>query len=381
MKHIRTFTAILLAVSFLTGCELIYPESSPSSESSSESTNSSTESSNPDNLTNISSSTETTIRSEPPEVKPVIYPEMKIKLSSEIEEIIELFGDFGEFYGEYLGLEPAWDRITLGEDADGFRNENDCYLGKIVNGNITTYSALIEKLKSMLTDKCIENTSEDILDWFGTNENDDLYVQNRGAGGYLGYDYFRINSIGYPDEKTIALDMSRVGEKEEWGYDEDLAEDFQMILKRTDGGLRIDEITGYPLDFAYLGLVVYNNVYMVLDNAPEYVKKAREESGWQRPLNETEEIIKLLEYYSDSNTAQTNEKISDTDKLYLNSIEYPDSNTILVTVALSDGKDNGDAASARIIRTGDGLRIGECDPSIVDYFSYFKEIIFDDIAR
>lgn len=146
MKHIKTFTAVFLAVSLLTGCELIYPESFPSPESSSESTNSSTESSNFDNSNDISSSTETTIRPEPPEVKPVIYPEMKIKLSSEMEEIIELFGDFGEFYGEYLGLEPAWDRITLGEDADGFRNENDCYLGKIVNGNITTYSALIEKL-------------------------------------------------------------------------------------------------------------------------------------------------------------------------------------------------------------------------------------------
>lgn len=281
MEHIKALIAILLTAALLTGCELIYPEgsdggSSSSSENSPKSTSSSTESSTSCNSTTVSSSTETTIHPEPSEVKPVVYPEIELKLSSEMEKIIGLFGYFGEFYGEYLGLEPAWDRITSGDGTDGFRNENERYFGKIVNADITTYSALIEKLKSMLTDKSIEDTSENILDWFSTNENDDLYVQNRGAGGYLGYDYLRINSIGYPDEETITLDMSRVGEKENWGYDEDLVEDFQMILKKTDGGLRIDEITGNPLDFACLRFVVYNNVYMVLDNVPEYVKKLRE---------------------------------------------------------------------------------------------------------
>lgn len=479
MKHIRTFTAVLLAMSLPTGCELIYPESSDSentssSESSPESTSSSTENSNSENSTNISSSTETTIRPEPPEVKPVIYPEMKIKLSSEMEEIMELFGDLGAFYHEYLGLEPAWERITSRKGADGFRNENDRYFGKIVNADITTYSALMAKLKSMLTDKCIEDTSENILDWFSTNENDELYVQNRGAGGYLGTDYIRINSIDYPNNETIELDMSTVGEKENWGLEEDWIDDFKITLKKTDCGLRINEIGNYPyFDFAYLKCVVYNNVNMVLDNAPEYVKKAREESDWQRPLTETEEIIKLLEDYSDfffamapsypdnekfmdksqkitidavnslnepytaeyykavglpANTLdELNEKLDgfvtekpksdflkmtddnfftvadngdiyisnypfgratvfDKDKLYLDSIEYPDDNTILVTVTSFRDKESWgtvkdiiDTSTAKIIRTDDGLRINECNIDIISYFGSFDEIIFDDI--
>lgn len=478
MKHIKILTAILLSAALLTGCEFIYPESSDSessssSESSPESTSSSTESSTSYNSTIVSSSTETTIRPEPPEVKPVVYPEMELKLSSEMGEIMNLFGEFGAFFYEYLGSEMAWERLISGEGKDIFQPENSNAFGKVLNADITTYSALTEKLKSMLTDKCIENTSEDILDWFSTNENDELYVQKRGAGGYLGYDYFRINSIGYPDGEIIALDMSRVGEKENWGYDEDCAEDFRVVLKKTDGGLRIDEFTGNPLDFACLGLVVYNNVYMVLDNVPEYAKKIREESGWQKPLNETEEILKLLKDYSDFYFAMTpseNEKfmdksqkisidavnslnepytaeyykavglpantldeltekldgfvtekpksgflkmtddnfftvadngdiyisnypfgratVFDKDKLYLDSIEYPDDNTILVTVTSFRDKESWgtvkdiiDTSTAKIIRTDDGLRINECNIDIISYFGSFDEIIFDDISQ
>ncbi len=259
MKRYIALTVIFLLMSILTSCENSYPnnidsKTSFSSENFSDSISNSTESV----ILNTDIATET------------------LSKNLDIKEIMDLFGDFGAFNWEYLGYDSAWDRITSGDGTDGFRNENDRYFGKIVNADIATYSALIEKLKSMLTDKCIEDTLENILDWFSTNENDDLYVQNRGAGGYLGYDFLRINSIGYPDEETITLDMSRVGEKENWGYDEDLVEDFQMILKKTDGGLRIDEITGNPLDLACLRFVVYNNVYMVLDNVPEYVKKLRE---------------------------------------------------------------------------------------------------------
>lgn len=376
MKHIKTLTAILLALVLLTGCEFIYPESSDGESSSSESLSESTSS---ESLTVSYIHTEPNTP-EPPEIKPVVYPEMELKLSSEMVEIMGLFGDLGAFYYEYLGLEPAWERVISGESADGFSNENAIYFGKVINGDITTYSMLMEKLKSMLTDKCIEETSEYILNFFRTNENDELFLRSQGAGGYLGSDYIRINSIDYPDNETIALDMSTVGEKEHWGLEEDWIDDFKITLKKTDSGLRIDEIDGYPyFDFAYLNCVVYNNVNMVPDNDPEYVKKAHEESGWQRPLNETEEIIKLLEDYSDINTAQTNKEVLGMDKLYLNSIEYPDDDTILVTVTSFDSNNNVDTAFARIIRTDDGLRIGKCSPRIADYFSYYNEIIFDNI--
>lgn len=480
MKNIKLLTAILLSAALLTGCELIYPESSDSestssSESSSDSTGgSSAESTVSDNSTPVSSSSTTIIKPEPPEIKPVVYPEMELKLSSEMEDIMELFGDFGAFNTEYLWFDADY-RVTSRGETDGFTDENGIYFGKVINASITTYSALIETLKSMLTDKYIEKSHEHILNYFRTNENDELFLRGFGAGGYLGYDYLRINSIDYPDKETIMLDMSTVGEKENWGLEEDDVRDFKITLKRTDSGLRIDDISiDYYLDFVCLGLVVYNNVYMALDNAPEYVKKAREESGWQRQLNETEEIIKLLEDYSDFYFAMTpskdiekfmdksqkisidgigplnnpytaeyykavglpantlnelNEKLDEfvtekpkndflkitddkfftvadngdlymsnnpygrglglgTDTLYLDSIEYPDDNTILVTVTSFGDKDNWDTdkdientATAKIVKTEDGLRIDEYDINIIDYFGYYNEIIYNDTAK
>lgn len=479
MKHIKALTAVLLSAALMTGCELIYPESSDSgsissSGSSSDNTSSSSaESTVSDNSTPVSSSHTAANTPEPPEIKSVVYPEMELKLSSEMVDIMELFGNFGAFNREYLCFD-AIDYVTSRGGADGFMYENDIYFGKVINASITTYSALIETLKSMLTDKYIEKSHEHILNYFRTNENDELFLRGFGAGGYLGYDYLRINSIDYPDKETIMLDMSTVGEKENWGLEEDDVRDFKITLKRTDSGLRIDDISiDYYLDFVCLGLVVYNNVYMALDNAPEYVKKAREESGWKKPLNETEQIIKLLEDYSDFYIAMTpsdnekyidrsqkisidgigplnnpytaeyyktvglpantldelNEKLDEfvtekpkndfleitddkfftvadngdlymsnnpfgrgmglgMDTLYLDSIEYPDDNTILVTVTSFGDKDNWgvdediiETAAAKIVRTEDGFRIDECDPSMTDNFYYYNEIVFDDIPQ
>lgn len=76
------------------------------------------------------------------------------------------------------------------------------------------------------------------------------------------------------------------------------------------------------------------------------------------------------------------------DKLYLDSIEYPDDNTILVTVTSFGDKKNWDTdedikdtATAKLVRTDDGLRISECDSNMIDYFGYYDEISFDEIPQ
>ncbi len=488
MNRFIKIIAGLLAMSILTGCEQSQTnspdsETSLTSENNSDNVSSTTSLSSESTSESASSSTETAVSKDDTskttpsentdETDNDPEPAIEMKLSPELDGITDLFGEFGAFYYEYLGSDGAYDRITSGEGADSFENENGLHFGKIVNAEIKTYNALTEKLKSMLTEKCIENSSEYILDRFDTKENDDLYVQNKGAGGYLGYDYLRINSIDYPDEDTVALDMSVVGEKENWGYEKDQEEDFTMTLKKTDGGLRIDEITRDPIDFAALDTVVYNNVYMVFDNVPEFAEKIREESGWQKTPNETEKILKVLKDYSDFYLAMTpsdNEKFIDRsrnisidgtnsfgdpytaeyyktvglpantlgelnekldgfvtekakddflnmtndkfftlsengdlymsnnpygrslglgmDKLYLDSIEYPDDNTIIITVTSFGDKKNWDTdedikdtATAKLVRTDNGLRIGECDSNMIDYFGYYDEISFDKIPQ
>ena len=74
------------------------------------------------------------------------------------------------------------------------------------------------------------------------------------------------------------------------------------------------------------------------------------------------------------------------DTLYLDSIEYPDENTVLITVTSFGAKENWGAdkdiiskAGAKLVRTSDGLRIEACDITIPDYFGFYDELILDEI--
>lgn len=471
MKHIKTLS-LLLAVSMLAGCK----EGGDTDDSS-------------ENIISSQSSFSTTTEitsdtSEPPEEIPpeptIVYPEMKIKLSPEMEEIKKTLEEFGRFYDTYLGQEFKQEYL-FEKNADRFTDETDEYSTyvKVTNGGITTYSAMTEKLVSIFTDNCLEETSAEIREWFRAGENDELYVRKIGAGGYLGESYIRINSVSYPDGETILLDMSMVGEKEDWGYDEDVVEDFKITLKRTDGGLLIDSFGGDKHHFLSMTLntLVYNKMYLLLDNMTEYetIREAEHiANGWQRPLNETEQIIKLLEDYADFYLAMTptlnterfmdktqkisvnrtsvsgepytleyyktvglpantldelNEKLDGLvgenlkneflkmtdnkfftvaengdlymspepygrglglgmDVLYLDSIEYPDENTVLITVTSFGAKENWNTdediinkASAKLIRTDDGFRIAECDITLPDYFGFYNELVYDAIPQ
>lgn len=190
-----------------------------------------------------------------------------------------------------------------------------------------------------------------------------------------------------PDDETVILDMAVIGEAEEWGYEQDRVEDFSITLKRTAGGFKIDGFGGalnkdslpaghydfYPLTMSFLK---YNNVFLELDNLTEFTLNSRAEEAdkpnrYYRPLNETEEIIKLLE-----DNAKPGEAPAESSALYLDSLEYPDENTILLTVSSRDVHEDGVwiKAAATFTRTPDGLQLKACDPAILNFFAYYSEI-------
>lgn len=76
------------------------------------------------------------------------------------------------------------------------------------------------------------------------------------------------------------------------------------------------------------------------------------------------------------------------DALYLDSIEYPDENTVFITVTSFGAKENWGAdkdiiskSAAKLVRTSDSFRIEACDITIPDYFGFYDELIFDEIPR
>lgn len=483
MKHIKALSLLLALTLTLTACKENDGRSSEVNESL-------ITQSTPQSTSSAAQSTSIPEEISEPDVggfPVVIYPKMTVKTDGELAEIAAVLGEFGRFYGTYLSMELYQDYL-FEKNADRFTEEvtvnnktyDETYV-KVSKCGITTFSAMTEKLNSLFTENCLDETSERIREWFRAGENDELYVRRIGAGGYLGESYLRINKISRPDDVTITVDMSVIGEAEDWGYDEDLAEDLTVTLKRENDGLKIDSFGGdkHHLISFIMSFVQYKNVFFTLDNITEFELQREAEDAdnpnkYYRPLNETEEILKLLEDYADFYLAMTptmnieryidktqkisvertnvsgepytleyyktvglpantldelNEKLDGIvgeelkndflkmtdnrfftvaengglymsadpygrslglgmDALYLDSIEYPDENTVLITVTSFGAKENWDAdkdiiskATAKLVRTSDGLRIEACDVTIPDYFGYYNELVLGELPR
>lgn len=382
MKLIRSLSLLLALTIPLAGCKEggdtddSYGNISSSSQSS------------------ISTTTESTsdASSVPPEeIAPmfpvVIYPKMSVKADGELAEVIKPIEEFGRFYATYLFMD-LYQNYLFEEKPERFIEEitenGDTYpqtFTKVSNCGITTYSAMTEKLNSLFTEKFLNDTAREIRNRFRAGENDELFVSNTGAGGYLGEDYLRINKINYPDSETVLIDMSVIGEAEEWGYEQDMVEDFSLTLKRTPSGLKIDGFGGdhydfYPLTLSFLQ---YNNVFLELDNLSEFELHSRAEDAdkpnrYYRPLNETEEVFLLLENYASLTEARDYDGQS---ALYFDSLDYPDENTIRIAVTSRDAQGNKDKATAEFIRTADGLQLKAYDSVTIEFFAYYPEILIE----
>lgn len=58
--------------------------------------------------------------------------------------------------------------------------------------------------------------------------------------------YLEFNSFEHLDENTILMKVTSVGDKEEWGLDEDIRDETTIkFVKGSDGKLRIDECDVY----------------------------------------------------------------------------------------------------------------------------------------
>ncbi len=309
----------------------------------------------------------------------VIYPNMTVKTDGELAEIAAVLGEFGRFYGTYLSME-LYQNYLFEKNAERVADENNEgeYYTKVSKCGILTYSAMTEKLNSLFTENCLEETSEHIREWFRAGENDELLLRRIGAGGYLGESYLRIDKISHPDDATITVDISVIGEAEEWGYAEDREDPVTVTLKRENDALKIDkfESDGHNHFISFTKrFVQYKNVFFMLDNLTEFsenyeLEHADDTNKYYRPLNETEEMLKLLE-----DNAKPGEKPAESSALYLDSLEYPDGNTILLTVRVSGTEEK---ASAKFTRTKDGLKLISNDSAIREYFGQYKEIIISE---
>ncbi|MBE6880067.1 MAG: hypothetical protein E7490_04425 [Ruminococcaceae bacterium] len=104
----------------------------------------------------------------------------------------------------------------------------------------------INELNGMVT----ENMKKNIVNERVYVYQNEWYIRPTGGGGGigLGQSELILDSYEKPDENTLILNFTCIGYKEDWGTDEDLIEEEQVILKKTENGYLIDQCHFYATE-------------------------------------------------------------------------------------------------------------------------------------
>ena len=187
-----------------------------------------------------------------------------VETTEKLEQVFRLFKDYALFY---YAMTPSTDLSgfidksqKISVDIIGYdgKNYKEDYF-KAVNLPALTITELEENLDGF----CTENLKNEFLKmtengFFTVNENCELYISSNGFGRGigLGMDSLYLDSIEYPDENVMIVNVISFGGKDNWNTEEDLEEEAEIKFILTENGWRIDECDINAVDFFYF----YNEI-------------------------------------------------------------------------------------------------------------------------
>lgn len=247
MKHIKTsIIALLAACLLLAGCNSDIESKPDQAQNGSSTTQSSS-----DTDTSKPNASQLTNPNQPQKPTETEKPE---KLT-ETEQIFRLMKDYADLY---YGMQPSGaaelEKITDKSNKIVIDGRSYPYL-KLTNAPANTVTLLEEKLHSLVTKK-LKNEFLDSV----TNDSyhyqivdDDIYVTEEcfAYGMGMGMDKLYLNSIEYPDENTVLVNMTSFGDKSKWETENDIKDKFTIKLVRTGDGLKIDECDLMSVAYLY----------------------------------------------------------------------------------------------------------------------------------
>lgn len=180
----------------------------------------------------------------------VIAAEKYIPSDEERAQIQELLTKSKEFFYGYIACKDICQHTNQSHSVTTTETiDNGMYEGQtaektwyeVSDGEVMSLDALNEKMDSLFTENMI-GSLDGVLKKLYHEENGRLYIADYAGsdGGVLGTDTVHIASVGKADENTLVLYMTAFGAGENWDLDHDLNEDFTVVLKNTDSGLKID---------------------------------------------------------------------------------------------------------------------------------------------
>lgn len=262
MKHFLSIISLILAAALLSGCSGANDSSNTTETSSSSAVSSVTGTSSA-----IVSSTDSTSSAAPiTSDDESSQPQRQIE-PTEFEQVLKLLADYGVFmFDSFPPNRNNYDivdktkrlptkYIPRSETSNGVPtmivpDENSINQDEWRDWYYKPIDSWTELLNSMTTEKMREETV--FTDVFYIMEhNGEVYINPTGGGRGvgLGMSYLRLDSVERPDENTYVLTVTSVGDKEEWGLQEDWIETEVVKVVKTADGLRIDECSRNASEF------------------------------------------------------------------------------------------------------------------------------------
>ena len=209
--------------------------------------NNSTESTSPDSSCVETSTPETTTS----QTEENIPPEKPTEELTENEQILKLLYDYGDFIFN-VSFKPGkdWNYSIVYQKEGIYVDKGTNEVISLPEGEQTHYDfckakeSWIKELRSMIT----ENMEESFIEYHIRNNylfiyQDEWYIRPNGfaRGVGLGQSELILKSYEKPDDNTLILNFASIGYKEEWGTEEDIIEEGQVILKKSENRYRIEK--------------------------------------------------------------------------------------------------------------------------------------------
>lgn len=244
-----------------------------------------TSSSNDNSLSDVSHSTSTTTSIEQTSATVTSMPETTTTQSEETvtsesdpsaeeltenEQIQKLLCDYSHFI--FITSFPVnkWnfdivykeDKIYVDKDANEVISSPEDAQG-LYSGLYKVKESWINELNGMVT----ENMKNGLIDKYVYIYQNEWYIRpTSGLGGIgLGQSELILDSYEKPDENTLILNFTCIGYKEDWGTDEDIINEEQVILKKTENGYLIDQCDFYATEWlARFSKLKYESEYYTI---------------------------------------------------------------------------------------------------------------------
>ncbi len=172
----------------------------------------------------------------------------------------------------YDFADPEQTIFVSEEESDEYEKQHEEYLAsgtyiKAVKSPLSSAKELDEFLDTMMTENFKEMFYKFNNGYTMLLRDGSVYFHHGGGGASsrgLGQSYLELNSVGFTDDNTVLMRFTDVGDKDEWGLDKDIREEFTVKLVRgSDGKFRFDDgdYNKIALDLTFYRGMVYGDRY------------------------------------------------------------------------------------------------------------------------